>query len=582
MSLLPLAVLYDRDDVQRFERERPDARAILALTSLAMVAATRFGIDIHNARHRYLDNSHARTILKRERLRAAWKEARKRINVASSVDYVFDLSFSILLHGYDRVHRVLGPEGPWLIPDGKSWATHETRNEAALALCRHILSRYRFFLGEERYAPPPFAPLYRWMRAVLVAIVRRGRPSWVATRGDHPLGLEKAVFITHPQARQWHVALAASGSLEYLRLIREICRGLAGSKQVQIRSVPRRAPEAERSAIAAIDLMPDVQMRSVLRAFAPKISALSGLVAGAQQDLASVLRHLKPDFMLASEVADGVTAALSAACRDVQIPRKVASHNSFSPVTGRVNEIALRDQMAYQYDNASPDEMLFWNPSSLAAARQSFPESHARLRAITLDRTQAAGGRNEPHFRVLHASNCLRYFSRADWLYENVDEFVEAAVGLVTAGLTVEGTRYTVRTKSRRFEMDEETLRAVLPEDERIEIVFRNDRPFEDDLARAGLLVAFRSTTIFQALQARIPVLLWGISDRYRELPARRTVPAAHDRAAVYSVTEAGRLAEMIRGIRDAHRNSPLTDDELAPYIWPRGVMTEREWAASL
>lgn len=582
MSLPPLAVLYDRDDVKRFERERPDVRAILALTPLAMAAATSFGIDIIYARYRYRDCSHARTIVKRERLRAVWREARKGIKIESSVDYILDLSFAVLLHGYDRLYRVLGPEGPWLVHDGKLWVAHELRNDAALALCRHILSRYQFFLGEERCAPPPFSPLYRWLRAALISIIRRGRPSWVTTRSDHPLGLEKALFDTRPKARQWHIALATSGSFEYVRVLREIFRGLAGSKQVQVRSIPYRTAGAERSAKAAIELMPDVGMRCVLRAFAPKIVALSGLVAGAEQDLSLLLRRLRPDFMLASEVADGVTAALSAVCRELHIPRKFASHNSFSPVIGRVNEIALQDQMALQYNNATPEEMLFWNPASLAAAQQAFPGSHARLRAIALDRRPAAAGRDQTCFRVLYASNCLRYFSRADWLYENVDEFVEATVHLVTAGLTVEGTCYTVRSKPRRFEMDEDTLRVVLPASERIEIVFRNDRPFEDDLARAGLLVAFRSTTIVQALQARIPVLLWGISNRYRELPGRRTLPAGHDRAAVYSVTEVGRLAEMIRGIRDAHQNRPLTDEELAPYGWPRGLMTEWEWAAGL
>jgi hypothetical protein len=67
------------------------------------------------------------------------------------------------------------------------------------------------------------------------------------------------------------------------------------------------------------------------------------------------------------------------------------------------------------------------------------------------------------------------------------------------------------------------------------------------------------------------PVLLWGSTKRFRQLPARMTMPTQHDRAAVYAVDEVARLRPMLTALRDHHRN-PLDDSEIAEHRFPPTV----------
>ena len=96
--------------------------------------------------------------------------------------------------------------------------------------------------------------------------------------------------------------------------------------------------------------------------------------------------------------------------------------------------------------------------------------------------------------------------------------------------------------------------------------------PFREDLLASDLLVAFRSTTIEEALHARRAVLLWGASARYRYLPARTAPPRPGDRGAVYAAATEAELAHLLPAILDHHVGRPLTDVEIAPHVWPRGT----------
>lgn len=581
--MLPLAVLYDGNDGQRFVNECPRVRGICALTPIAVVVVRHLGLPVIDAGERYRDCSHARTILRRERLRRAWRSiATSTGNPDQALWYVLDVAFVVLFHGYDRLRSVLGEQGPWLIPGAGRWTVYDRREDACLAVCHHILSRYRFFLGNDVCKPPPLAALYRTLRVALIFLGRGRRLAWVTTRSDHPLGLEKALVRASPRSRQWHFSIADGGLLEYVRLVRELWRILRGAHQIQLRAIPVVPRGSEQVAMRAIDAFPDPEIRTLLRAFSPAIMQLCGIAGGSYRDFTCILPRLRPNFMLASEITDGITAALFAACSDRGIDRRICSHNSFAPVSGFFNLTALRDQIAHQYSDGAAEQMLFWTPSALTAAKQAFPQKTYRFVGLaTVAIKQVTVMPADRPFQILHASNCMRYFSRAGWLYENVNEFVSAAVALAQFGLQVENTTYMIRTKVRRFEMDEATLRALLPVSDRIAIAFRHTRPFKEDLARADLLVAFRSTTIMQALYARKPVLLWGISPRYREFLARTTLPRRGDRAAVYTVYKADELPAMLAAIRDAHHGLPLTDAELAPYLWPPGTMTIETWARS-
>jgi hypothetical protein len=92
-------------------------------------------------------------------------------------------------------------------------------------------------------------------------------------------------------------------------------------------------------------------------------------------------------------------------------------------------------------------------------------------------------------------------------------------------------------------------------------------------------LVAFRASTIEEAIHGRRPVLLWGGSARYRYLPARTTPPTPCDRGVVYAADDREALAVLLPAILDAHAGRPLTDVEIAPHVWPSGTPNIKDLA---
>ena len=90
------------------------------------------------------------------------------------------------------------------------------------------------------------------------------------------------------------------------------------------------------------------------------------------------------------------------------------------------------------------------------------------------------------------------------------------------------------------------------------------------------------ATTIEEALLARTPVLLWGPTERYRQLPARLDPPTADDRAAVYGVRSRDALGPMVQAILEAHAGRPLTDNEIADHVWPEGTPTLQDLAETI
>ena len=185
------------------------------------------------------------------------------------------------------------------------------------------------------------------------------------------------------------------------------------------------------------------------------------------------------------------------------------------------------------------------------------------------------------HHVVLHTGNAQRWLTFFPWVFETSDEFVDGLAALVEAMSAVPNSQLVVRTKGKP-EQSSEALRSLIPENGSWVLKTRTDTPFAEDLAQADLLVSDMSSTIMQAIHARRPVLLWGGTQRYIHLPARRKPPTPDDRTAVYTVETSGELAPMINAILGAHAGRPLTDDEVADFVWHSDVPDMKDLARAI
>ena len=88
-------------------------------------------------------------------------------------------------------------------------------------------------------------------------------------------------------------------------------------------------------------------------------------------------------------------------------------------------------------------------------------------------------------------------------------------------------------------------------------------------LGFTDLLVSFSSTTIEEALQNRVPVLMYGGEGRYQHIAAPSVAPnRAVEPGAVYSVRKAEHLSDAISKILDRNGKAPLSEELFRPYVY--------------
>ena len=100
----------------------------------------------------------------------------------------------------------------------------------------------------------------------------------------------------------------------------------------------------------------------------------------------------------------------------------------------------------------------------------------------------------------------------------------------------------------------------------------------------ADLLVSFSSTTIEEALQNAVPVLLYGGQGRYQHVPAVEVLPGQPcPRSPVYAVRQPKHLAQALPKILEATGTAPLPDELFGGYRYPKEKQFPlTEWLSSV
>ena len=93
----------------------------------------------------------------------------------------------------------------------------------------------------------------------------------------------------------------------------------------------------------------------------------------------------------------------------------------------------------------------------------------------------------------------------------------------------------------------------------------------------SNLLISNFSTTIEQALQHHIAVLLWSSNYRCDGFDVSLTPPTSAKRHPIYRVKHGNMLRDMITTILDKH-TLPLTDAELKRFIHGKDAVSEEKF----
>lgn len=169
---------------------------------------------------------------------------------------------------------------------------------------------------------------------------------------------------------------------------------------------------------------------------------------------------------------------------------------------------------------------------------------------------------------ILHAgtpkpTNALRFY-----VYETPDEYIQSIANMADAVEKMPNTILIVKFRPRPwFTIDD--LENLIPFSEKV--ILSVNEGFGDLLGMSDLLVSFSSTTIEEALQNRIPVLLYGGRGRYQHIPAFEVRPDTKLKpSALYHVKEARDLEYAVTRILDLNIDREKDSHLFEPYIYPQ------------
>ena len=172
---------------------------------------------------------------------------------------------------------------------------------------------------------------------------------------------------------------------------------------------------------------------------------------------------------------------------------------------------------------------------------------------------------------ILHAGtpkhrSCSRLLN-----YETIDEYVDSMVSLVNAVSKLNGVHLFLRYRPIDG-LSSEILKGLLPESDSYSYSIASGGAFSDYLSITNLLVSFSSTTIEEALQNNIHVLLFNKYNRYQHIKGVELSSGSSGLlpAAVYNVNSEDVLLSSIQWILTNHLSKKINSEKLfSEYKYP-------------
>lgn len=171
---------------------------------------------------------------------------------------------------------------------------------------------------------------------------------------------------------------------------------------------------------------------------------------------------------------------------------------------------------------------------------------------------------------IVHAATPKSTKALRLYVYETPDEYIRSLRELVKAVKKLPDTVLLIRARPS-VEISTESLLSLI--DFSYNVKLNTNDSFSDVLGMSDLLVSFSSTTIEEALQNNIPVLLYGGGGRYQHVPGFEIHGSTHIRpSAVYFVKDSVDLEYSIKSVLDMQRNGSIKREHFAPYIYKEDV----------
>lgn len=343
----------------------------------------------------------------------------------------------------------------------------------------------------------------------------------------------------------------------------------------------RQTPQALRLHLAAPDgshATPEIVLQSGFADCARQIITETAVVfAAAEATMDRVLSVLGvPEIALFNHVGDAAIAGFQSSLRRAGVACEMSSHGALA-AWGNGPRHRLAGYLGAIYND-------FPGMTALRPRARHLVQTGSQSRIVRQVRLKALQpeGRRDGAFRIYAAPN-FRPWSEGFWGITNtcfdtvtiLETLSRAVHGLDDISLFL---RIKLTAKDLAKPKKRPVNRGLFPDD--IAHLIDPERGIHDAsfgahsryLADADLVVTEGLTAVmFEALEMRCPVLL--IVPDHRAASALPAAPVQRlrepgFRSAVYTANPADNLPEALHLLALAHRGQPLSDAELAPYLW--------------
>ena len=244
---------------------------------------------------------------------------------------------------------------------------------------------------------------------------------------------------------------------------------------------------------------------------------------GHSYNLNKYLDKWEPVFVLSPE-SRLFTAVLGELCGLKNIPSMMIPHGSFTPVYNEYSKMEWEEN-ALGIINTKYKYVAVQTPLAEKFLSDINCESKPVITGPLLfgrkiDKTTGVlelGRRyaSEEDYIILHAGTpkhraCCRLLN-----YETIDEYVDGMISLINAVSKLKNVHLIIRYRNIDG-FDHNKLKEILPRSDSYSIA--SDGIFSDYLLISDLLVSYSSTTMEEALQNNIPVLLFNKYNRYQHI----------------------------------------------------------------
>ena len=568
-------LFFNAADVDSFfTQNEAKPSSYIALTPSAALAAEAAGLSGVDERALLSDMDHLRCV-------AASKQALEALEIAIE-ECKFSAAFAIhlrqrvwfaaaVLHRLGRVLR----EPPYHVCDREGiWKEYLDSRQATSI----IFSRIDFEnIGSEVIQG-------NWVLTSLARLVlrlarrKKKTPAPVVLSPGPKLKLDLRQHLNKRNIN--HYALSSAESLfSALMRLYQFLRG--HSRIFPFFSISRRDKHYQKQSAQIEGLwhyFQHLELRHHWHAINPNLQDDLAAQLGFSQMAHAFTKHIKVDAAIAFEANGIFAASLFEAASRQGLACQVFNHNFHPHSDKAAGEYVLNFLFRQRKAGIHTTEAICWFPDDLERGKKN----ENSVNNIPVRMTYPASPpikKSARRFRILYAGNYQNWDQFFPLIAETSCEFLASLKEFITRIGPLTDVDLTIRIRPKT-EINQALLSEIAAQYPNVTICGA-DEPFTEQLARHDLLVSFFSTAIGEAAQMGKPVLLWGRTSRYLQIPACSTPPNTGERSVIYYVDRTDQLVPMIIALSKYHK-TPLAEEEYQNYTFPKSVPSLSDWVRTL